>query len=40
VVVHVFQREARSVYNLDGLWMDAGRVAASEALDGAEHSSH
>lgn len=40
VVVHVFQREARSVYNLDGLWMDAGRIAPSEALDGAEHSSH
>lgn len=38
VVVHVFQREARSVYNLDGLWMDAGRVAASEAIgEGAEH---
>ncbi|MET0414291.1 MAG: ribosome silencing factor [Polyangiaceae bacterium] len=39
VVVHVFQREARSVYNLDGLWMDAGRVATGESLaDGAERS--
>jgi ribosome-associated protein len=26
VVVHVFQRDARSVYDLDGLWMDATRV--------------
>jgi ribosome-associated protein len=30
VVVHVFQREARSVYDLDGLWMDAGRVPVLE----------
>ncbi len=26
VVVHVFQRDVRSLYDLDGLWMDAGRV--------------
>ena len=26
VVVHVFQREARALYDLDGLWMDAERV--------------
>jgi ribosome-associated protein len=26
VVVHVFQEEWRSVYDLDGLWMDAKRV--------------
>jgi ribosome-associated protein len=26
VVVHVFQAEWRSVYDLDGLWMDASRV--------------
>lgn len=26
VVVHVFQRDARSLYDLDGLWMDAARV--------------
>jgi ribosome-associated protein len=38
VVVHVFQREARSVYNLDGLWMDAGRVATSELGDGVERT--
>ena len=27
VVVHVFQSEWREVYDLDGLWMDAPRVA-------------
>jgi|GEM_PF-544026 len=27
VVVHVFQAEWRSIYDLDGLWMDATRVA-------------
>ena len=26
VVVHVFQRDARALYDLDGLWMDAERV--------------
>ncbi len=26
VVVHVFQRDVRSLYDLDGLWMDAERV--------------
>lgn len=26
VVVHVFQEDARRLYNLDGLWMDAGRL--------------
>lgn len=26
VVVHVFQEEWRSVYDLDGLWMDARRI--------------
>ena len=26
VVVHVFQDEARSAYNLEGLWMDARRI--------------
>jgi ribosome-associated protein len=26
IVVHVFQRDVRSLYDLDGLWMDAGRV--------------
>lgn len=26
VVVHVFQEQARSAYDLDGLWMDARRI--------------
>jgi ribosome-associated protein len=26
VVVHVFHEEARALYDLDGLWLDAGRV--------------
>jgi ribosome-associated protein len=26
VVVHVFQADTRSLYDLDGLWMDARRV--------------
>jgi ribosome-associated protein len=26
VVVHIFQRDARAVYDLDGLWMDARRL--------------
>ncbi len=30
VVVHVFQRDVRSLYDLDGLWMDADRVPVDE----------
>jgi ribosome-associated protein len=26
VVVHIFQHEARAVYDIDGLWMDAQRL--------------
>ncbi|EYF01603.1 Iojap protein [Chondromyces apiculatus DSM 436] len=26
VVVHVFQEETRRVYDIEGLWMDAGRI--------------
>lgn len=33
VVVHVFQQEARSVYDLDGLWMDAKRVPVADDED-------
>lgn len=36
VVVHVFQQDARSLYDLDGLWMDARRVPVPpEPADGA-----
>jgi ribosome-associated protein len=34
VVVHVFQEDARSLYDLDGLWMDARRVRMSEPAPG------
>jgi ribosome-associated protein len=30
VVVHVFQAETRTLYDLDGLWMDARRVHLSD----------
>ena len=30
VVVHVFQERTRALYDLDGLWMDAGRVHMPE----------
>jgi ribosome-associated protein len=35
VVVHVFQAEWREIYDLDGLWMDADRVAIPDAPDSA-----
>jgi ribosome-associated protein len=35
VVVHVFQEEARGLYDIDGLWMDAKRVPPPPA-DGPE----
>jgi ribosome-associated protein len=31
VVVHVFQEEARQLYDIEGLWMDASRVAVPQA---------
>ena len=31
VVVHVFQDEARQMYDLDGLWIDARRVPVPDA---------
>ena len=27
VVVHVFQQDARLFYDLEGLWIDAGRIS-------------
>lgn len=32
IVVHVFQAEARAVYDIDGLWMDAQRIPVPGAL--------
>ena len=31
VVVHVFQSEWREIYDLDGLWMDAERIALPDS---------
>jgi ribosome-associated protein len=31
VVVHVFQHDARAIYDLDGLWMDANRLPIPDA---------
>jgi ribosome-associated protein len=33
IVVHVFQKEARAVYDLDGLWMDASRLPVPTSPD-------
>ncbi|MDI1478948.1 ribosome silencing factor [Polyangium sp. y55x31] len=35
VVVHVFQEDARQLYDIEGLWMDASRVAVPEGEPGA-----
>jgi ribosome-associated protein len=34
VVVHVFQERTRSLYDLDGLWMDARRLTPPDATRG------
>jgi ribosome-associated protein len=40
VVVHVFQREARALYDLDGLWMDARRLPVSSGRAARAQSSN
>ena len=35
VVVHVFQKDVRSLYDLDGLWMDARRLQVPDAAPDA-----
>ncbi len=35
VVVHVFQEEARALYDIEGLWIDAGRIPVPSADAGA-----
>jgi ribosome-associated protein len=35
VVVHVFQEDARSLYDLDGLWMDARKVRVVDPAAGS-----
>jgi ribosome-associated protein len=39
VVVHVFQEEARALYDIEGLWIDAGRIPVPPH-DGAEPRPH
>jgi ribosome-associated protein len=36
VVAHVFQDQARSAYDLEGLWMDARRVPVPLPEDGSD----
>lgn len=33
VVVHVFQEDARRVYDIEGLWIDAGRVPVPKGAE-------
>ncbi len=41
VVAHVFQEETRSVYDIEGLWLDARKVAVpTETFGGADGSSN
>ena len=35
VVVHVFQEDARRLYDIEGLWIDAGRVDVPAPMSGA-----
>lgn len=36
VVVHVFQEDARQLYDIEGLWMDAGRIVVPGQTDEQE----
>lgn len=38
VVVHVFQEEARRLYDIEGLWIDAGRVPVEGGAEGERAS--
>lgn len=35
IVVHVFSAETRTLYDIDGLWMDARRLRVPESASGA-----
>ena len=40
VVVHVFQEDTRRLYDIEGLWMDAGRLSVpAEGADKPEKTS-
>ncbi len=38
VVVHVFQEETRKVYDIEGLWVDAGRLRVADERGGSKLS--
>lgn len=36
IVIHVFYEPVRGVYDLEGLWSDAGRISIDDIVDTAE----